>query len=123
MRKSLVTALAIVLAFALAACGKGDNTANNGSGANSPKPENEPITITMLGPGNASTDKKDFNTEIFPELVKEKFPHVTIQSETLPNEQYITTLKARMATGGGPDIFFYWPKMQALDVVKPGYAK
>lgn len=123
MRKSLVTALAIVLAFAIAACGKGDNSASNGSGANSPKPENEPITITMLGPGNASTDKKDFNTEIFPELVKEKFPHVTIQSETLPNEQYITTLKARMATGGGPDIFFYWPKMQALDVVKPGYAK
>ncbi len=123
-RRSIFILLTVMLVFAMTACGNGNNNAEkNENGVKTPKTEDEPITITMLGPGNASTDKKDFSTELFPELVKEKFPNVTVQSETLPNDQYITTLKARMATGEGPDIFFYWPKMQALDVVKPGYAK
>jgi len=120
-RKWILPLLTAMLVFTVTACGNSSTKGENSAGT--PAGSDEPITITMLGPGNASTDKKDFSTELFPELVKAKFPNVTIQSETLPNDQYITTLKARMATGDGPDIFFYWPKMQALDVVNPGYAK
>lgn len=122
-RKSMLAVLALLLALTLAACSGKNQSTNNESDNNVGEQKEKPITITMLGPGNASTDRKDFNTELFPELVKEKFPHVTVVSETLPNEQFVTTLKARMATGDGPDIFFYWPKMQSLEVINPGYAK
>ncbi|WP_185602169.1 ABC transporter substrate-binding protein [Paenibacillus sp. 598K] len=121
-QKGVLAMLALLLAITLAGCSGNKPSGKDVSGTkevDGPKP----ITITMLGPGNASTDRKDFNTEIFPELVKEKFPHVTVVSELLPQDQFITTLKARMSTGEGPDIFFYWPKMQSLEVIKPGFAK
>lgn len=128
MKKVLAITVIIVLSLSFfSACGNsssGNSAASTVDSTKQAEPEKlEPVAISILGPGNASTDKKDFNTEVFPELVKEKFPNVTVNAENLPEEQFRTTLKARMASGEGPDIFYYWPKMQALDVVNPGYAK
>jgi raffinose/stachyose/melibiose transport system substrate-binding protein len=79
----------------------------------------------MLVSGAKAAEGEDFELETLPKLVKEKFPNVTLEVQKLPDEQYYTSVKAKLAAGEGPDIFLVFPKsanMGAIEVAKAGYA-
>lgn len=143
--KSQVAGVAVASLFtvALAACGSNNN--NNGaspsaasSSAASPSasasasasPSSsaasaEPVTLSMLVSGSKAADGADFELDTLPKLVKEKFPNVTLEVQKLPDEQYYTSVKTKLAAGEGPDIFLVFPNMAnmgAIEVAKAGYA-
>jgi raffinose/stachyose/melibiose transport system substrate-binding protein len=65
------------------------------------------ITITMMVSGTEQPN--DFETEILPELVKEKWPNVTLEVTKLPDDNYYTALKTKLASGECPDIILVQP--------------
>ena len=65
------------------------------------------ITITMMVSGVAT--ENDFETEVLPELVKEKWPNVTLEVTKLPDDNYYTTLRSRLSSGECPDIILTQP--------------
>lgn len=65
------------------------------------------ITITMMVSGVAS--ENDFDTEVLPELVKAKWPNVTLEVTKLPDDNYYTSLKTKLASGECPDIISTQP--------------
>ncbi|MBB3111295.1 raffinose/stachyose/melibiose transport system substrate-binding protein [Paenibacillus phyllosphaerae] len=99
-----------------------ENTTNNGTTTNAAA---DPVTLTMLVSGAKAAEDADFELETLPKLVKEKFPNVTLEVQKLPDEQYYTSVKAKLAAGEGPDIFLVFPNMAnmgAIEVAKAGYA-
>lgn len=111
----LVAAMAVTM---LAGCGKKENS---GSGDAGSKDKN--ITITMMYSGTAS--ENDFETTILPDLVKEKFPNITLEVTKLPDENYYTSLKTKLASGECPDIILVQPmhagQNAVLDLAAAGY--
>lgn len=67
----------------------------------------EDITITMMVSGVAQGT--DFETQTFPELVHKKWPNVTIEATKLPDDNYYTSLKTKLASGECPDIILTQP--------------
>lgn len=65
------------------------------------------ITITMMVSGVATDN--DFETEQLPALVKEKWPNVTLEVTKLPDDNYYTSLKTKLASGECPDIILTQP--------------
>lgn len=65
------------------------------------------ITITMMVSGVAT--ENDFETEQLPALVKEKWPNVTLEVTKLPDDNYYTSLKTKLASGECPDIISTQP--------------
>ncbi len=65
------------------------------------------ITITMMVSGTAA--ENDFETEILPELVHEKWPNLTLEVTKLPDDNYYTSLKTKLASGECPDIILTQP--------------
>ncbi|MBR1622690.1 MAG: extracellular solute-binding protein [Pseudobutyrivibrio sp.] len=65
------------------------------------------ITITMMVSGTAA--ENDFETEVLPELIKEKWPNVTLEVTKLPDDNYYTSLKTKLASGECPDIILTQP--------------
>lgn len=65
------------------------------------------ITLTMMISGVASDN--DFETEQLPKLVKEKWPNVTLEVTKLPDDNYYTSLKTKLASGECPDIILTQP--------------
>ena len=65
------------------------------------------ITLTMMVSG-VETDN-DFETQILPEMVKEKWPNVTLEVTKLPDDNYYTALKTKLAAGECPDIILVQP--------------
>lgn len=65
------------------------------------------ITITMMVSGVATDN--DFETEQLPELVKKKWPNVTLEVTKLPDDNYYTSLKTKLASGECPDIILTQP--------------
>lgn len=65
------------------------------------------ITITMMVSGVAS--ENDFETEQLPALIKEKWPNVTLEVTKLPDDNYYTSLKTKLASGECPDIILTQP--------------
>lgn len=134
MKKVLSIIVVLCLCLALfSACGKSANVGNDETSTaeqtaattvqETTKEEVKPVTLNVLVPGVPKTDGEDFWTSIMPRLVNEKFAHITVNSEMLPNEQYLTTLKARMAAGEGPDIYMFWPSQGLKELIDAGYAK
>lgn len=66
------------------------------------------ITITMMMSGVATDN--DFETEQLPKLIKEKWPNVTLEVTKLPDDNYYTSLKTKLASGECPDIIQGQPK-------------
>lgn len=98
----------------LAGCGGGGSDKSSSSEAASSGPYDEQaienagdITITMMVSGVAT--ENDFETEVLPELVKEKWPNVTLEVTKLPDDNYYTTLKSRLSSGECPDIILTQP--------------
>ncbi|MBQ1310333.1 MAG: extracellular solute-binding protein, partial [Blautia sp.] len=50
-----------------------------------------------------------FETEVLPALVKEKWPNVTLEVTKLPDDNYYTSLKTKLASGECPDIILTQP--------------
>ncbi len=69
--------------------------------------ESDDITITVLLSGVAA--ENDFETEQLPELVKAKWPNVTLEVTKLPDDNYYTSLKTKLASGECPDIILTQP--------------
>lgn len=65
------------------------------------------ITITMMVSGTEV--ENDFETQVLPRMVKEKWPNVTLEVTKLPDDQYYTALKTRLASGECPDIILVQP--------------
>lgn len=130
-RKILAVLLASML-LVLGACSSGNSSPGSSNAASTPGATVEPtaanadsVTLTMLVSGAKAADGEDFELETLPRLVKEKFPNVTLEVQKLPDEQYYTTVKTKLAAGEGPDIFLVFPKlanMGAIEVAKAGYA-
>ncbi len=83
----------------------------------------EDITITMMFSGVAT--EGDFETEVLPKFVKEKFPNITLEVTKLPDDQYYTALKTKLASGESPDIVLVQPKYagsnSVVGLAKAGY--
>ncbi len=78
--------------------------------------KSEEVTITMLWSGTAY--ENDFETEILPRLVKEKFQNITLESTKLPDDQYYTVLKTKLASGEPADIILVQPGMAGANGVQ-----
>lgn len=65
------------------------------------------ITITMMVSGTAY--ENDFETETLPKLIKEKWPNVTLEVTKLPDDNYYTSLKTKLASGECPDLILTQP--------------
>ncbi|THF83248.1 ABC transporter substrate-binding protein [Cohnella fermenti] len=132
--------LASLAVASLSACGSNNNndassspsasaSASAGSSAtasaSASTDTSKPVTLTMLLSGSKAADGEDFELDTLPKLVKEKFPNVTLEVQKLPDDQYYTAVKAKLASGEGPDFFTVFPKlanMGAIEVAKAGYA-
>lgn len=122
----------IALAVFLAACGGGNQQGSNttgdsntsGNGDSSANASQEKITLTMLVSGNRAADGEDFELDVLPRMVNEKFPHITLEVQKLPDDQYETNIMTKIAAGEAPDIFRIWPRMASMgviDIAKAGY--
>ncbi len=67
----------------------------------------ENITITMMVSGVAQGT--DFETQSLPDLVHKKWPNVTLEVTKLPDDNYYTSLKTKLASGECPDIILTQP--------------
>lgn len=119
MKRIVSVILAMVMSMVvLTGCG-GNDSDSSGHGSE----ENGEITITMLFSGVATED--DFQTEILPKLVKEKFSNINLEVTELPDDQYYTALKTKLASGECPDIIMVQPKYagtnSVISLAKAGY--
>lgn len=114
--KKLVSMLCVasMTAAMLAGCGGGTDKEEESSKAESSGPYDHEaienagdITLTMMVSGVAT--ENDFETEVLPELVKEKWPNVTLEVTKLPDDNYYTSLKTKLASGECPDIILTQP--------------
>lgn len=138
-------AAAALMAVALSACGSNNNNdANNASTGNAATNNaatndastndasggndaaaGKPVTITMMVSGAKAADGADFVLDTLPKLVHEKYPNITLETQKLPDDQYDTSIKTKLAANQGPDIFMVWPKTAStgvIDMAKAGYA-
>ena len=133
--KSIWTMAVLLCLALLSACGSsGNNAAPSGaastgaseSGVASASAEmSKPVTITMMVSGTKAADGQDFVLDIMPKLVKQKFPNVTLETSKLPDDQYMTSVRTKLAAGQGPDIFLIFPKNSTMgtnDMAKSGFA-
>ncbi|MCD8023301.1 MAG: substrate-binding domain-containing protein [Lachnospiraceae bacterium] len=65
------------------------------------------ITITMMVSG--TTTENGFETETLPGLISAKWPNVTVEVTKLPDDNYYTSLKTKLASGECPDIILTQP--------------
>lgn len=70
----------------------------------SPEPSQEPVTIKIL---NYSQERVDFYKEAVAEFHKE-YPWVTVQWDTMVEDDYNNNLPLMFAGGDAPDIFVYF---------------
>lgn len=70
------------------------------------------ITLTLMMSGTEV--ENDFDTEVLPKLVKEKWPNVTLEVTKLPDDNYYTALKTKLASGECPDMILVQPNASHL---------
>ncbi|MBB6673100.1 ABC transporter substrate-binding protein [Cohnella nanjingensis] len=125
--KTVVASAAALTAFAavLSGCGgSGSNdTAGGASGGEGAK--DKKVTLTMLVSGNKAADGQDFELDVLPKMVHDKFPNITLEVQKLPDDQYNTSIKTKLAAGEGPDFYRIWPRLgggaSVIDLSKAGY--
>lgn len=124
-KKVLALALTGVLVLsALTGCkssSSGSETKTDSKGNENTAKDN--ITITMMYSG--TTAENDFETEVLPKLVHEAFPNITLEVTKLPDDQYYTSLKTKLASGECPDMILVQPKYaganSVIGLAKAGY--
>jgi len=112
--KLLSVAAMVLVMIVVSACGNNaNNTGSSNTGATEKPAANEgekDITITMMVSGNRASEGEDFEMDVLPKLIKEKFPNITLEVQKLPDDQYNTSIRTKLAAGQGPDIFTVFPK-------------
>lgn len=135
VKKSLFTGLTVLVAASfLAACGNNDNgNANNqaapsasasstpsASASNAQSTDDEAFEISVahwiLGSSNAYAEQYMKSVET---LYKQKYPNATIKWNPIQGEKYHELLKAQLATGSAPDVFFHQNAL--VPFAKAGY--
>lgn len=127
MRLKKVIALGLVGMLTLSVfggCGqKGKESGGAPSGSKDGVLTDKDITITMMYSGTAAED--DFETTVLPGLVKKAFPNITLEVTKLPDDQYYTALKTKLASGECPDFIITQPKYaganSVISLAKAGY--
>lgn len=112
---------ALAAAVSISGCGSSEGTAPSSSGGTA-SASGEPATLTMMVTTRPSGDK-DFYLDVLPQAVKEKYPNIDVEVEQLPTDQYKQTVRLKFSSGQGPDMFNWWPSLQAKDLVDAGYVK
>lgn len=121
-RKILTLLLAgLITATAFTGCSSSSGSTSS-SGTNSTSGSNEKVTLSMMVTTRPS-GKKDFYLDILPDLVKKKYPNIDVEVEQLPTDQFKQTVRLKFSSGQGPDMFNWWPNLQAKDLVDAGYVK
>lgn len=88
--------------------GESAASAESGKGYNHQAIEKDgKITLTMMVSGTATDN--DFETEQLPKLVKDKWPNVKLEVTKLPDDNYYTSLKTKLASGECPDMILTQP--------------
>ena len=105
MKLRKIAALICISSMLLAGCGSGSDTGSTEKASGSSG--NDPITITLMMSGTET--ENDFDTQILPNLIKEKWPNVTLEVTKLPDDNYYTALKTKLASGECPDIMLVQP--------------
>jgi raffinose/stachyose/melibiose transport system substrate-binding protein len=116
LSSTLVTAACFAL---LAGCSDSStsSTKNSDKGSTSAKK----ITVTMQVAGNKAASGQDFELDILPKLVHQHFPNITLEVQKLPDDQYNTSMKTKLAVNQAPDILYVWPRMaNASNVITLG---
>lgn len=112
-----VTVLATSVAL-LSGCGSSDNKESGKDGSKN-------VTLTMVVSGNKAADGQDFELDVLPKMINEKFPNIKLEVQKLPDDQYNTSIKTKLAAGEAPDFFRVWPRMGSaasiIDLSKAGY--
>src|SRR5215210_8706932 len=115
-----VTATVALSAVSLVACGGGGGNDNN-SGGSSSGGGGGPVTMTFwhnatTGPGKAFWDKTvaDFQTAN---------PNVTIEAQSIQNEELDGKLQTALNSGSAPDIFFQRGGGKMAAMVEAGQVK
>ena len=115
-RKALAVAAALVSSVSLVACGGGGNEESGGTSSDA-----GPVTMTFwhnatTGPGKAFWDKTvaDFQTAN---------PNVTIEAQSIQNEELDGKLQTALNSGSAPDIFFQRGGGKMAAMVEAGQVK
>lgn len=112
---ALICAAAVTIGL-LAGCGNTSNPEDSGTvkGNASDGPYDKQaienageITLTMMVSGVET--ENDFETQQMPRIVKEKWPNVNLEVTKLPDDNYYTALKTKLASGECPDIILVQP--------------
>ena len=90
----------------------------NGANQNQRDMVADKVTLTIIVSGNKAAVGEDFEIDILPRMVHERFPNITMNVLKLPDDQYYTTIKTKLAAGEGPDIFRVFPKIGWSGVVE-----
>lgn len=130
MKRFLALALTgSMIALSLAGC-KDTKKAESSKGAETAtvkqeesKASGDKTVITMMYSGTPADP--DFETEILPGLVEKEFPNIKLEVTKLPDDQYYTALKTKLASGECPDIILVHPKYAGangvINLAKAGY--
>ena len=115
-RKALAVAAAVASSMSLVACGGGGNEESGGTSSSG-----GPVTMTFwhnatTGPGKAFWDKTvaDFQTAN---------PNVTIEAQSIQNEELDGKLQTALNSGSAPDIFFQRGGGKMAAMVEAGQVK
>lgn len=126
MKKRRILSLFLTAALAASAitgC-SGSSSTNTAStaGSTAATDNGDKVTLSMMVTTRPS-GKKDFYLDYLPQLVKEKYPNINVEVEQLPTDQYKQTIRLKFSSGQGPDMFNWWPNLQAKDLVDANYVK
>lgn len=126
MKKILTGTAAVTSALVLlSGCGSAANNASGTAAGGKDAKSGSDITLTMVVSGNKAADGQDFELDILPKMVHDKFPNITLEVQKLPDDQYKTSIKTKLAAGEAPDFFRVWPRMGSaaavIDLAKAGY--
>lgn len=136
-KRLLCGLLTAAMVMSLAACGAGGtesassvasvqsssaSTASQSSDASVQSETKQAVTLSAMVT-TRPTNGEDLWVDLMPKLINERFPHITVQVDQLPTDQYKSTVKMKFASGQGPDFFSWWPNKQAEPLVEAGYVK
>lgn len=107
-RAAALVLAGLMTAMSLSACGGNGNESSATTGGDTTQTSEKKITITMMLSGTEV--ENDFHTQLLPDLISKEYPNISLEVTKLPDDQYYTALKTKLASGECPDIILVQPK-------------
>ena len=126
MKTKLLSILLAVVMLAVLAAGCGSSgtpsgsavsTANTAGVTSQATSDKEKTAVTFLCSGVKATEGEDFRADTLPRLIGEAYPNVNLEVTMLPDDQYYTSLKTKLASGDAPDILWVQPRYAGANAV------